>query len=109
MAKIAIVGSRDTIIGFKALGLSIFPVKSAEEAGRTLRKITTDEYATIFITDNFAEDLEEEIHNLEREIELYPSIVIIPSHRGSTGLGMRKIRSLVEKAVGTDLFARKTG
>ncbi len=106
MAKIAIIGSRDTIIGFKALGLNIFPVKSVEEAGRILREITTDEYATIFITDNFACDLEEEIHALEQNIPLYPSIVIIPSHRGSTGLGMEKIRSLVEKAVGTDLFAK---
>ena len=109
MAKIAIVGSRDTIIGFKALGLSIFPAKTVEEARRTLRKIATEEYATIFITDDFAKDLDEDIHNLEREIPLYPSIVIIPSHRGSTGLGMKKIRALVEKAVGMDLFAQRAG
>ena len=107
MFKIAVVGNRDTILGFKALGLAIFPVKNAEEAGRTLRQITTEEYATIFITDNFARDLEKEIDELERNIQLYPSIVIIPSHRGSTGLGMEKIRALVEKAVGTDLLAQK--
>jgi V/A-type H+-transporting ATPase subunit F len=107
MAKIAIIGGRDTIIGFKALGLTTFPAKNAEEAGRTLRKVTTEEYATIFITDNLARELEEEIHILEQNIPLYPSIVIIPSHRGSIGLGMEKIRSLVEKAVGTDLFAQK--
>ena len=107
MAKIAIVGGRDTIIGFKALGLAIFPVKTTEEAGRTLRKITTEEYAAIFITDDFAGGLEKEIHILEQNIPLYPSIVIIPSHRGRTGLGMAQIRSLVEKAVGTDLFAQK--
>lgn len=105
--KIAIIGSRDTILGFKALGLSVFPVKNTEEAGRILRKITTEEYASIFITDDFAKDLEKEIHILEQNIPLYPSIVIIPSHRGSTGLGMDQIRSLVEKAVGTDLFAQK--
>ena len=107
MAKIAVVGSRDTITGFKALGLTTFPVKDVDEAGRTLRKIATEEYATIFITDDLAQYLEKEIRELERNIPLYPSIVIIPSHRGSTGLGMRKIRSLVERAVGTDLFADK--
>ena len=49
MLKIAVIGGRETVMGFKALGLETYPVTDAEEASRALRSLTreNDDYAII--------------------------------------------------------------
>jgi len=39
MYKIALIGDKDTIIGFKLLGVSLFPVTSKDEALEVLDKL----------------------------------------------------------------------
>ena len=57
MFKIGVIGGRETVMGFKALGLDVYPVESAEEARHTLREITgdSDEYAILYVEENLAE------------------------------------------------------
>ena len=50
MYKIALMGDRDTIIGFKLLGVSLFPTTKKEEAVEILNKLVKEEYAAIFVT-----------------------------------------------------------
>ncbi len=104
MSHLAVVGDRDSIWGFKALGMQIHAVDSPQGALKALRELCNSQYKAVFITENYAEALEDEIEELEKFIALYPSIVIIPSHKGSKNLGMEKVRSLVEKAIGRDIF-----
>ncbi len=104
MLNIAVVGDKDSIWGFKALGMEIHAVSSPDEALEALRALSTPEYGAVFITENYAQQLSREIDELEEFISLYPSIVIIPSHHGSKGLGMQKVKSVVEKALGFDMF-----
>ena len=40
MLKIAVLGGRDTVMGFKALGLDVFPASGAEEAKEIFRHLT---------------------------------------------------------------------
>ena len=40
MYKIGVMGGRETVMGFKALGLDVFPVDSADEARHTLRPVS---------------------------------------------------------------------
>ncbi|MBU2590980.1 MAG: V-type ATP synthase subunit F [Nitrospinota bacterium] len=109
MADMAIIGARDSILGFKALGLSVYPVKTSEEAEKILTKLVQENFASIFITEDYAANMLKRIEELEKEIELYPSIVIIPSFKGSKGLGMEKVRKMIEKAVGIDLLSSERG
>ena len=37
--KIAVLGDKDSVLGFKALGLDVVPAESAEEAKRTLHAL----------------------------------------------------------------------
>jgi len=39
MYKVGVVGDKDSILGFKALGMSVFPVTSALEHKRQLKKL----------------------------------------------------------------------
>ena len=105
MYKIAVLGDRDSIYGFAALGLDICPVAlsdDAAEAGRKLKELAEGDYAVIYITEALAEKLKSEIHRY-RSARL-PAIIPIPGVSGNTGLGMRMVKKSVEQAVGSDIL-----
>jgi V/A-type H+-transporting ATPase subunit F len=103
MYRIARIGDRDSVLGFMALGFATFEAQSAEEAGKLLHKVARDEsYAVIFIVENYAEQLVEEMAKY-KDMPL-PAVVSIPGRAGSNGFGMNSIRSAVERAVGADII-----
>ncbi len=105
MLKIAVVGGRESVMGFKAVGLDVFPVSDAEEARKTLHKLTREsdgQYAIIYLEENLAAELEQEI-NRYKELPS-PAIILIPGREGPLGLGQAALKAAVEKAVGTDIL-----
>lgn len=102
MYRIAVLGDKDSIYGFAALGLDIFPVTNEEEASKTLRKLADGSYAVIYITEAVASLLEREIDYL-RELPL-PAIIPIPGIKGNTGMGIKMVKKSVEQAVGSDII-----
>ena len=50
MYRAAVIGDRDSIYGFAALGLEVFPVTDSEMGSKTLRRLAEGEYAVIYIT-----------------------------------------------------------
>jgi Archaeal/vacuolar-type H+-ATPase subunit F len=105
MSKIALMGNRETIIGFKLLGVSIFPVKKKEESIEILNKLVKEEYAVIFITEEIGCQIIEEIEILQKTS--FTSITIIPSKSEKNYLGLKILRNNIEKAIGTDILFRK--
>ncbi|MGB6606299.1 MAG: V-type ATP synthase subunit F [Atribacterota bacterium] len=105
MSKIALMGNRETIIGFKLLGVSIFPVKKKEESVEILNKLIKEEYAVIFITEEIGCQIIEEIEILQKTS--FTSITIIPSKSEKNYLGLKILRKNIEKAIGTDILFRK--
>ena len=104
MLKIAVIGGRETVMGFKALGLDIFPVTDAAEANKTLRTLTREsqDYAIIYIEENLAEQLAHEIDRFKDSPT--PAIILIPGREGSLGLGQSALKAAVERAVGTNIL-----
>ena len=102
MYKIAVMGDRDSIYGFAALGLETFPVENGEEAGKKLRKLAEADYPVIYITEALAAALEPEIDHYRSE--LTPAIILIPGVSGNTGMGMKLVKKSVEQAVGSDII-----
>lgn len=106
MYKIAAMGDKDSIYGFASLGLRIFPFEDCDdinEAAHTLRKLSENDYAVIYITEKLASSLETEINRLSSKP--LPAIVLIPGVRGNTGLGLANVSKSVEKAVGSDILS----
>ncbi len=104
MLKIAVIGGKDTVVGFKALGLDTFPAASAAEAGKILRSLTRDseDYAIIYIEETLAAQLTQEIDKFKDSPT--PAIILIPGREGSIGLGQSALKSAVERAVGTNIL-----
>ena len=104
MFKIGVLGGRETVMGFKALGLETFPVETLEEARQVLRTITHEEeqYAIIYVEENLAEGLQHEIDRCKDQPT--PAIILIPGRDGSRGMGLQALNSAVERAVGTNIL-----
>lgn len=105
--KIAMIGDKDSILGFKALGVSVFPVVDAGEAAVVLRKVSSDGYAVIYVAEHFARDLQDIIRKLQQAS--LPAVVVIPDHRENLGLAMEKLKLIMEKAVGVDILFKGEG
>ncbi len=107
MYKIGIIGKRDAVQGFMALGFSVHEADTTADAARELHVMAkSQEYGVIFLTENFAAELEEETAKY-RDLPL-PAIVSIPGQEGSTGFGMNNLRRAVERAVGADILFKDT-
>jgi len=69
MAKnIAVIGDSESIKGFSAIGLDIYICDDCEHAAKTLRNVAdTDEYAIIYITEEFYKTSGKEISRYEEQ------------------------------------------
>lgn len=102
MYRIAVLGDRDSIYGFAALGLDVFPVSDSETGARTLKRLAEQDYAVIYVTEALCKDLETELeHYRER---LLPAVIPIPGVHGNTGMGIGMVKKSVEQAVGSDII-----
>lgn len=103
MYKIGIIGDRDSVLGFMALGFSVHEAqKSADAADKLYELVKSGEYAVIFITEELAVAIEDDIAKY-KDMPL-PAITVIPGADGGTGYGMANIKSAVERAVGADIL-----
>lgn len=102
MYKIGVIGEKDAVLGFKALGFSVFPVENREQAAKALSEMARDKYAVIYITEQTASKIQNEIN--EYRNERIPAVIPIPGIQGSLGIGMQGVKKCVEKAVGADIL-----
>jgi len=105
MYKIAVLGDRDSIYGFSALGLDIYAVSLSDdtfEAAKKLRELAEGGYAAIYIVESLAEKLKSEIQRYRSE--MLPAIIPIPGVSGNSGFGMKMVSKSVERAVGSDIL-----
>ncbi|EKD48106.1 MAG: ATP synthase, subunit F [uncultured bacterium] len=112
--KIAIVGPKDTVLGFKAVGLEAHSALDRDQAVEKLYKLKAakqegsekPQYAIIFIIEYLAMQIPEADHK-KLTSSTMPAIIPIPGPKGTTGFGMRRISGIVEKAVGSDILGDK--
>lgn len=101
--KIGIIGERQTVYAFAALGFEIFEANSAESARAALcRAAASGEFAVLFLTETLAPLLEEEL--LRYRDAVIPAITVIPSGKESCGYAMKSLRAATERAVGADIL-----
>lgn len=45
MYRIGVIGDRESVLGFKAVGLEVFPCDSQQEAKKTFKNIAEDNFS----------------------------------------------------------------
>ena len=91
MSKVGIIGDKDTVMGFLALGIDIFPAYSAEEIKKTIHKLAEKEYAIIYITEEASLKAKESLAKY-KDMEL-PAIIV-----------MNEVRESAKRAIGADIL-----
>lgn len=103
MAKIGVIGDRDSVLLFKAVGLDVFFEDDGAKANQTLHRLAREGYAAVLVTEKLLPACAETL--AEFEGQPYPAIIPIPDNQGSDGLGEKILRQNVEKAVGMDILS----
>ncbi len=101
MYKIGVIGDKDSVMGFKALGLDVF-YTSDEDVGKTVNMLAAQKYAIVFMTEDAVLAAKETVDKFKTSP--FPAIIPIPNNQGTNGLGMEGIRQNVEKAIGADIL-----
>ncbi|MDO4663104.1 MAG: V-type ATP synthase subunit F [Tissierellia bacterium] len=102
MYKVAVIGDKDSVLGFKALGVEVFTTVDGKDARKVIDKIAKEDYGVIFITEQMATQIPETIDRYKKQV--LPAIILIPSNQGSQNIGMDEINKNVEKAVGANIL-----
>lgn len=91
-------------MGFKAMGLEVFPVENAAEGKTVFRRLAGGEtpYAIIYVQENLAQELAAEIGKYTDAA--IPAVILIPGKEGPLGIGQSALRDAVERAVGSDIL-----
>ena len=100
--RIAVLGDRESVLGFKALGLDVFPAESVEEARSTLHRLAKENYAVVYLTEQLAPYMTDDLGRYKDELR--PAIILIPGREGSLGIGRDNIQSAIERAVGAEIL-----
>ena len=112
--NLAIIGTKDQILGFKALGVTAKAVSDFEDAKEKLFELTSEtvdvgggetrkKYAIIFVMEKYAMKLTKEDYKKLNK-EALPAIIPIPGISDTTGYGLERVKKMVEQAVGSDIF-----
>jgi V/A-type H+-transporting ATPase subunit F len=101
MYKLAVLGDRDSALGFKALGLDVFFVENSDEARHTLHQLAKEDYAIVYVTEQLASEIPADVDRYKGSVT--PAVILIPGKGGSLGLGAQALQSAVERAVGADI------
>ena len=104
-AGIAVVGDRDSIMMWGALGFATVPVSGARETELAVHRLAREGAAVIYMTESAYTDAAGAVERYRSQA--YPAIIPIPGRDGSSGLGMRGIAANVEKAIGADILFDK--
>ena len=103
-SKIAVIGDKDSVLAFKAVGVEVFDATTAEQAQSLIKKLSQG-YAVVFIAEGLAEQIPETL--AKAKLQTYPAGVPIPTTATPSGFGLSGIKSDVEKAIGVDIIFNK--
>jgi V/A-type H+-transporting ATPase subunit F len=103
--KVGVIGEWESIVAFRALGLSVADARTAETALAQLNTWAKEGYAVIFLTEALAEIMGDVL--VPWRLRVLPAVIIIPSSGKTPYLGRGELRAAVSKATGIDLIGQR--
>jgi V/A-type H+-transporting ATPase subunit F len=101
--KIAVIGDRDTVTGFRLVGVNECAIpKTPEETRKFLYQYFRDPaMGLIIITEPLAAEVDETIVDLSQSA--IPVILLVPDRNGTTGTYEAVLKELIRRAVGIEI------
>ncbi|OJG71848.1 V-type ATP synthase subunit F [Enterococcus quebecensis] len=87
---------------FKLFGFDVVYAISAKQVRESIESMAKNNFGVIFITEDASEQAVETIERYKSEVT--PAIILIPSHSGTKGIGLKEIQDNVERAIGQNIL-----
>ncbi|MEE1392818.1 MAG: V-type ATP synthase subunit F [Negativibacillus sp.] len=101
--KIAVVGDKGSVLGFKSVGFEVFTAVAQQEVQQVMHTLCkSGDYGIIFITEQAYVQIPQIIDEYKEQPT--PAIIPIPGKDGSLGIGIKNVKKNVERAVGADIL-----
>lgn len=97
-----VVGERDVVLAFSAMGMKVVPAQTADAISRAVFDMAQEGIPVIFITERAARLVPETLERYKASAS--PVIIPIPGSQGTDGFGMERVKANVEKAIGADIL-----
>lgn len=105
MYKAGVIGDRETVMGFRALGLTTMVAENEQDATVAVHSLAREKHAVIYITEQLAALIPNMLAGFTDDPQC--AIIPIPSKEGSLGIGLGEMHRAVERAVGADILKEK--
>ncbi len=103
--KVICIGEYDVVFPFKAVNLEINPVTNGEEALEAVKSFIDKGYALILVQEDFLEAIQPVLD--ETVDQPLPAIISIPGSEATRGQALLRLREVIKRAVGMDIFVQK--
>lgn len=103
--KIAVIGDRGSVLGFKAVGFDAYEADKGVSISELVESLEKNEYGIIFVTEELIDANSAVVEKYKNH--MLPAIIPVPGRKGSLGIGAASIHKNVERAVGADIFNNK--
>lgn len=98
--KVAAVGSTQSVLGFKALGVETLNVENEEDLNNIKSQIMGNDFAVVLITEEIAKKYHNYVESLYSQA--LPAILVVPSIGGAGEVGKQGLKKILERALGSD-------
>jgi V/A-type H+/Na+-transporting ATPase subunit F len=102
-SRVGVVGRPEVVAPFRAAGLAVFPVQPGPEAAARIEELAGSGLTVLFYTEDLYPYLAGVVGRCSRTAT--PCLVMLPMGAGQHGL--TRLRELVKRAVGADVFGRE--
>ena len=106
-SPMAAIGSYDSILPFKAIGLDVVEItdENRDSIGEIMNRFAIKGYAALFVEEALFSKYQQAVDEVNESTDM--CIIPVPNQSGSMGVGLSSIRRNVERAVGMDIFGVK--
>ncbi len=102
MSNVICIGNKNVVMPYSAVGFDIRIVSNSEEAVKAVNDAIEGKYSLIFVQEDYYEDISDVI---EKTMEnAVPVISAIPGPLGASGKAFDKLREIIKRAIGADIF-----
>lgn len=104
-AKIAVLGDRSSVAGFRPLGFAVFALGTPGEARELWPRLVSGEFGVVLVTEPVYQEIDDLV--AEAADEALPAVTVIPGAGSEGGVGEKKLARAIERALGTTVPIRE--
>lgn len=101
-SSIAVIGETKNVNLFNSLGIKSYISQDVKEIDTLIYHLAKDGVKIIYVSENIYSNITDTLEKYAQKA--YPIILPLPLDADPTGIGIKKIKDNVEKAIGIDIF-----